>query len=251
MQENKWLITFKKNPQAKTRLFAFHHSGGGASTYFPWIKDLSPAVELIAIQLPGREGRFHEPLSNRIEDIVRNVSNEFAFYTDKPFFIFGHSLGALLSFEFAKFIRKTRSISPYYIIVSANKAPHIPLRRKSFSQLDIPSLKAELALYGGINKEILDNEEFFNIFYPILMNDFSIFENYSYKNSQPFLCDMLALSGTQDQSVQKKEILAWARHIKGHFKHISFPGDHFFLKSNQIKILKIINHIGENYPSKV
>lgn len=251
MQENKWLLTFKKNPQARTRLIAFHHSGGGASAYFPWVKHLSPSVELIALQLPGREGRFQEPLLNRVEDIIHYVSKEFALYTDKPFFIFGHSLGALLSFEFAKSIQKTYSVSPHYIIVSASKAPHLPLRRKSFSQLGASSLKAELTLYGGISQEIIENEDLFDIFCPILKNDFSIAENYNYRKSEPLLCNMLALSGSQDQSVQEEEIVAWAQHIQGHFTHISFPGDHFFLKQHQPKILEIINHIGENYPLKV
>lgn len=251
MQENKWLLTFKKNPQARTRLIAFHHSGGGASAYFPWVKRLSPSIELITLQLPGREGRFQEPLLNQAEDIIYNVSKEFAIYTEKPFFIFGHSLGALLSFEFAKFIQDTYSVSPHDIIVSASKAPHLPWRRKSFSQLDVSSLKAELTLYGGISQEILDNEELFNIFYPILTNDFSISENYIYKKSKPLLCNMIALSGSQDQSVQEEEILAWAQHTQGHFKHISFPGGHFFLKQHQLKILEIINHIGENYLPRI
>ncbi len=58
---------------------------------------------------------------------------------------------------------------------------------------------------------------------------------------------MLALSGSADNSVEEEEILAWSKYIKGHFKHISFSGDHFFLKRHQKKILEIINYIGENY----
>lgn len=247
MQETKWFLTFKKNLQATTRLFAFHHSGGGASAYFPWVKDLSPSIELVAIQLPGREGRFHEPLINRVEDITYNLSKGFSQYTDKPFFIFGHSLGALLGFEFAKSIQETYLIRPHHIILSATKAPHLPLCRNSLSQLDAPTLKAELSLYGGIANEIINDEELFNLFSPMLRSDFSIYENYHYSETHPLLCNMLALSGSADNSVQEEEILAWSQHTKGQFKHISFPGDHFFLKRHQNKILEIINHIGENH----
>lgn len=247
MQKAKWFVTFKKNLEAKIRLIAFHHSGGAASTYFPWVKDLSSSIELMAIQLPGREGRFHEPLINRIEEITYNLSKEFLHYTDKPFFIFGHSLGALLGFEFAKSVQETYTTVPHHIIVSATKAPHLPLRRNELSQLDTPNLKAELSSYGGVANEIINDEELFNLFSPILRSDFSIYENYRYIETQSLLCNMLALSGAADHSVQEEEILAWSQHIKGHFKHISFSGDHFFLKRHQKKILEIINYIGESY----
>ena len=247
MVKNKWFLTFKQNSCAKTRIFCFHHSGGGASAYFPWVKQLSSSLELVAIQLPGREDRFSETLVNNIDDIVSSLNTNFLRYMDKPFFIFGHSLGALLGFEFAKSVQQKYNITPQHIIVSATKAPHLPLRRKNLSQLDLINLKEELTLYNGIDKDILNNEELFNLFIPIFRNDFLLYEKYKCLDLSPLFCDMTTLSGTFDQSVKEEEILAWEKYTQGQFKHISFPGDHFFVKQFQKEIVEIINQIAEKY----
>ncbi|MBW8308814.1 MAG: hypothetical protein K0M45_04135 [Candidatus Paracaedibacteraceae bacterium] len=95
-------LEYKKNPNAALRLFCFHHSAGGASAYYPWAESLSPNIEMVAIQFPGRENRFIEPLNNDLKNIVAELSKRFELYKDNPFFVFGHSLGALVSFEFIK-----------------------------------------------------------------------------------------------------------------------------------------------------
>ena len=245
--EQSWYLEYKKNPHATLRLFCFHHSGGGASAYFPWVEQLSSNIELIAVQLPGREDRFTEPLSNNLNHIINKLSEGFCFYKDKPFFVFGHSLGALISYEFIKSIHQRYSLYPRHMIVSAAKAPHLPYRMNHLSKLDDTTLKKELSAYNGIDDLILGNDELLNLFLPIIRNDFSISENYRCVSSSVFPCDILALSGTHDQTVSEEETLAWSAYTTGKFKHLSFPGAHFFIKDHQKKILEIVNQIGDRY----
>lgn len=61
---NKWFITFKKQKNAYMRIFCFHYGGGSASIFRKWSQDILEEAELVAIQLPGREERFNEPLVN-------------------------------------------------------------------------------------------------------------------------------------------------------------------------------------------
>lgn len=240
-----WYLEHKKNPAATVRLFCFHHSGGGASTYYSWREYLSPHIEMVAIQLPGRENRFTEPLNNNVKDIAAQLSKKFVLYKDKPFFVFGHSLGALIAFEFIKAVNQLYSLYPYHTIVSAAKAPHLPFRRKKLSQLDNIALKDELKIYNGIDERILNNDELLDLFLPIIKNDFSIYENYNFLESEKIPCDILALSGDQDQTVTQEEIFAWSKHTTGNFEHRSFSGKHFFIKDHKEKLLEIINQIGE------
>lgn len=237
----------KKKPNATIRLFCFHHSGGGASAYYPWLEFLSPSIELIAIQLPGRENRFNEPLNNNLKNIIDQLSDGFRIYKDKPFFVFGHSLGGLLSFEFIKSIQELYSICPRHIIVSATKAPHLPFRMKHLSKLSDGALKEELKVYDGLDERILHHDELLKLFLPIIRSDFSIYENHNYSNSKPFPCDILALFGKHDHTVTQEEILAWAAYTTGKFEHLSFPGGHFFIKNHQKRILQIINTITTKY----
>src|SRR3990167_5003550 len=232
VKNQNWFLEYKKNPNSKIRLFCFHHSGGGASAYYPWIDHLSPYIEMIAIQLPGRENRFTEPLNNSLTDITAKLTEGFKVYTDKPFIVFCHSLGALVSFEFMKSVHQLYSLYPRHMIVSATKAPHLPFRMKHLSKLDDKTLKEELRIYNGIDERILNNEELLELFLPIIKSDFSISENYNFLESEPLPCDILALSGEQDQTVNQEEILGWAKYTTGKFEHLSFPGKHFFIKDH-------------------
>ena len=64
---------------------------------------------MIAIQFPGRENRFTEPLCNNLKDIVAKLRDGFSIYTDQPFFVFGHSVGALISLEFIQSLHQLYS----------------------------------------------------------------------------------------------------------------------------------------------
>jgi medium-chain acyl-[acyl-carrier-protein] hydrolase len=247
MNDQSWYLEYKKNPHAAIRLFCFHHSGGGASAFYPWVEHLSSSIEMIAIQLPGRENRFTEPLNNNLQDIITKLSEAFHTYKDKPFFVLGHSLGALLSFELIQSIYQLHSVYPCHMIVSAAKAPHLPFRMKHLSHLDNKTLKEELKAYNGIDEIIINNDELLDLFLPIIRSDFSISERYFYKNSVIFPCDILALSGIHDKTVNKEEILAWSAYTAGDFKHLSFPGEHFFIKEHQKNILELINQIAGRY----
>lgn len=241
MNDKKWYVEYKKNPHASMRIFCFPHSGGGASTYFSWSNLLSLTVELISIQLPGRENRFYDHLTNDLEFIIDNLSQEFTYYKEKPFVVFGHSLGALIAYEFVKSVYQSYGIYPQYMIVSGAKAPHLPFRIKKLSQLEDEELLQELKNYGEINDALLQNEQILKMFLPIFRSDFSIGENYNYKETVVFPFDILALAGSDDPTVNKKEILGWSGYTSGNFEFRIFPGGHFFLKSHTEEILSFIS----------
>jgi len=247
MNNNPCYLEYKEKPHALIRLFCFHHSGGGASAYYPWVDHISPYIEMVAIQLPGRESRFTEPLTNNLNYIIKELNEGFDIYKDKPFFVFGHSLGGIIAFEFVKSIHQHYSLYPRHIIISATKAPHFPFRMKPLSPLDDEALKEELKAYNGINERILENDELLSLFLPIIRSDFSISEKYCSADVTPLPCNILHLSGSQDWTVNEEEIQGWATHTSGKFEHISFPGGHFFLKDHQRDIIKLINQIGEDH----
>ncbi len=161
--------------------------------------------------------------------------------------MFGHSLGALLAFEFVKSVYERYSIFPCHMIISAAKAPHFPFRLKHLSKLDIASLKKELIFYGGMDERILYNDELLDLFLPIIRSDFSINENYKYVTSSPFPFDISALSGSSDPTITDKELLGWATYTTGKFEPIFFSGGHFFIKDHQEKVLELIKKIASKY----
>lgn len=246
MTSNPWFINYKNNPSKKISLFCFHHSGGGASTFFPWIEHLSPFIELIAIQLPGRETRFNEKLTNNLDKILESLSEGFNPFKETPFFLFGHSLGGLLAYEFAKKIYENYSVYPKHLIVSAAKAPHIP-RKRDLHTLDDRALTEKLKIFAGVDDKILDNEEFLKLFLPIIRSDFSISDNYKSSPIIPLQCDITHLSGKEDKTLNEQDILEWGKYTKVNFKSLTFQGGHFFIKNNQDAIIQYINDLASLY----
>ncbi|CAN0258598.1 unnamed protein product [Discosporangium mesarthrocarpum] len=96
---------------------------------------------------------------------------------DKPFALFGHSMGALVAFELALKLRADGGKrTPSHLIVSGCRPPH--LRGASVatvpvvSQLPRDQLIEHLVLLGGIAGELRDHEELLDFFLPTIRADY-------------------------------------------------------------------------------
>jgi len=99
--------TFQAKAQSSPSLFLFPVCRGGASAFASWADLMPPEVEHCAVQLPGRETRLREKPVVRLPPLVRAVRESLRPYLYKPFAFFGHSMGALISFELAREFRRT------------------------------------------------------------------------------------------------------------------------------------------------
>ena len=63
-----WVRRFHPAPHARTRLICFPHAGGSATFYFPVSRAMSPAVDVLAIQYPGRQDRRGEACIDDLPD---------------------------------------------------------------------------------------------------------------------------------------------------------------------------------------
>lgn len=237
-----WVESLKPNPNAKLRLFCCHHSGVGASTYFPWINHIPNFVELKAIQLPGREARFGEPLLTNLDSVITGLMEEFTSFLDKPYLLFGHSVGALIVYELSKKLQMENAVLPKTLIVSGCRAPHlIPLQ--TMHTLPDQEFIKKLMEYNGTPDEVINNQDLLELFLPILRADFCIGETYCYQKSQPLNCDIVAIGGAQDATVSIDRLKEWRLHTALEFSLQLFPGDHFFVKSALPEVLAFISHI--------
>lgn len=236
-------IKLKAVSQPEIRLFCFPHAGAGASAFKDWSKHLLPTVEMLAVQLPGRENRFSEPLINHMPIIVNQLVEEFKEYRDKPLIVFGHSLGALIGYEFVKAVEDKYGVTPNHLIISGARAPHLARFREPLSQLDDAMLTNVLRRYNGIDKNIIENTELLELFLPIIRNDLSLIENYQNRKRLPLSCGILAFAGEEDETVPCEQVEAWSQYTNSNFKFLTFPGGHFFIRSNTPQIMEIINEI--------
>ena len=121
-----WIFCSKKRPDAKARLFCFPYAGSGASVFYEWSEYISTEIEICSINLPGHEGRIKENPYRELMKLVNDLALVIDPFLDKPFFFFGHSMGAHISFYLARYLRRSNIPGPMHMFVSGAKAPHLP-----------------------------------------------------------------------------------------------------------------------------
>lgn len=242
-----WFVTFNKQKSPILRLFCFHYAGGSASIFRQWSKDIIKEVEVVAIQLPGREERFDEPQLSNICEVIDNLCLNFADYTNKPFIFFGHSIGAMIAFEFTRALRKHSMLQPKHLIISGAKAPQVPITKSPIHSLPTVKFIEELKKYNGTPDHIINDEEMMSIFIPTLRADFCVAETYKYIGEEPFNHPITAFGGLNDDTFDSQNLQKWQTQTTSSFESYFFPGDHFFINSSYDKVIKIVNFILQNY----
>ena len=240
-KKSDWFVTFKPKHNASMRLFCFHYGGAGVSIFRSWANDVIDYAEVIAIQLPGREERYNEPLLKNIQSVVEELSLNFNEYTSKPFIFFGHSLGALIAFEFARELRRKGMPQPMHLIVSGTKAPHIIHEKPPIHSFLDEKFIRELKKYNGIPHSIIENKELISIFLPAIRSDFCIYETYEHKNECPLSYPITALGGLSDDTFDRKNLIEWKDQTGHSFKHCFLAGNHFFIKDSYKEVIAIVN----------
>lgn len=240
---NAWLHNYKPGQQARLRLFCWPYAGGGASIFRLWPQRLSPLVEVIPIQLPGRESHlFQDPIPD-LNILLDELTRVLVPYLDKPFAFFGHSMGALISFELARSLRARGLPEPHQLCVAAHRAPQLPNRFAPVHQLPRAAFLRTLHRLAGTPGELLENSEAMDIFLPVLRADFALCEQYAYAPQDPLRAPISVLGGLDDDRVLRSELEAWREQTQGSFSLQMFPGNHFFLQSSEAQVLSIVSQL--------
>jgi surfactin synthase thioesterase subunit len=98
-RRNPWFRRYPVTEPPRARLVGFHHAGGSASLFRPWGASLPPWIEVVGVQLPGRDERAGEAHCRSLVDVVDALERHITPLLDLPVYFFGHSMGAIVAFE--------------------------------------------------------------------------------------------------------------------------------------------------------
>ena len=226
-----WFAYNHPSPDAKLRLFCFPFAGGGASFYRNWSQDLPEGIDVCPVQLPGRETRMREKAFTRIDPLIREVSAALLPWLDKPYCLFGHSMGALVVFELARHLVAAHSSAPMHLFVSGFNAPQ--LEYKSALRHDLPEKEfmAQLTSMEGTPKEVLESPELMRLLIPLLRSDCAVCDFYTYANEPQVSCPISVYGGNEDYETPKASLEDWHVQSGSTFDCRIFQGGHFFLQT--------------------
>jgi surfactin synthase thioesterase subunit len=192
------------------------------------------------VQFPGREERAAEPTIASWPDLVAPLASALAAMLDRAFVFYGHSLGAVVSFEVARWLRRHRGIGPSRLLVSGRRAPHLPDHDPSMWDASDEEMITRLRELRGTPPEILGNPELFALIAPRLRADFRLADTYRYEADEPLACPITAFGGTDDPECRDERLDGWSQHTCGGFTKFVLDGDHFFLHSREHELLALI-----------
>ena len=236
-----WIAGRKPSLQTRLRLFCFPYAGGSALIFRTWSNALPADVEVCPVQLPGRSTRLMERPFTEMSLLMQVLAPALFSLLDKPFAIFGHSLGALVGFELARQLRRQYGINPVRLFVSAGRAPQTLRRGSPIHNLPTKEFVAELRRLNGTPTEVLEQEELMEIMLPLLRADFALYETYVYSGEPPLDCPISTFGGAQDREVSHGDLEAWRDETTAVFSSRMLPGDHFFLNTARPLLLQMIS----------
>src|SRR5581483_12002019 len=156
---SQWLVCPKPNPRASLRLFGAPYAGGRAMIFKSWTESLPDSVEIFGFEPPGRGIRLREAAFKRIGPLVESVTAALLPYLDKPFVLFGHSMGARIVFEIARNLRRENRPMPRHLFVSGSPAPQIKDEDPPTYNLPEAEFIDEVRKLNGTPKEVLEHQE--------------------------------------------------------------------------------------------
>jgi medium-chain acyl-[acyl-carrier-protein] hydrolase len=175
-----------------------------------------------------------------MDALVQAVGGALLPYLDMPFAFFGHSMGASISFELARLLRREGRRLPLHLYISGRRAPHIIDRDPPLHHLPEPELLDELRQLNGTPTEVLEHPELMAMMLPLLRADFSVAETYICKPEPPLDTPITVFGGLADKDITRKDLEAWEEHSTASFKLRMLAGDHFFLNTSQPVLLRLL-----------
>lgn len=222
---DRWFVT-GETPAAQVLLFCLPYAGGGASAYRAWASAFPSTVGVHPVQLPAREGRIAEPGGFDIAGVTDAILAR----ADRPYAIYGHSMGGRLGFEVVRELRRRGARLPRTMYVAGSRAPDRAEPLSTLADADDATLIGRIVSMGGVPPEVFEEPELRDLALAVLRTDLTWISRYRYVEEEPLPVPLIAYAGEADPVAPVTALAAWARHTTGGFELRTVPGGHFFLR---------------------
>lgn len=224
----------------KITIFFLPFAGGSKYSYNQF-KQLAPSwMKVLPLDLPGRGSRFQEELLSNVDDVVDDLFRQIKDYTNEPYAIYGHSMGATLAYLVTRRVIEEGHNAPLHLFLTGSSGPASGRKRKVRSTLPKQEFIEEVQTMGGSPDEVLKDASLMEFFEPILRSDFKVLESYKHTPKTPLNIPITIIIGA-DEEITEEEGRAWQKETAKPIDFRVMPGNHFFILDAYKDILYLIS----------
>jgi surfactin synthase thioesterase subunit len=155
-----------------------------------------------------------------------------------PISAFGHSMGALVAFEFVR-IAEAAGIEVSALTASAAAAPCQAAAKPPHPNSDEDILN-HLASLEGTDADVFAHRELMRLMLPVIKADYRAFDAYSCSNDVKVAAAIRALGGDQDPYVTLGDLYGWGKHSDS-LDVTVFDGGHFYLNQHLDAVAELVS----------
>jgi surfactin synthase thioesterase subunit len=223
------------------RLLCLPFAGGGASFFKAWRRIEPSSVDVVGIQLPGRENLIRQAAATTVHDAVAavlpTVMTELA--EPGPICLFGHSSGAVVAFELGRRLGELAPGRLDRLFVSGSAAPWAG-RPGRATGLPDDEFIAAVQDFAGATHPALAEPRLRALLLPPLRADVQMHENYKTPNPTTVDVPITAIRGADDVLISAPATKDWGRATTAGFDYVELPGGHMYLNEQSTELLDLV-----------
>ncbi len=223
------------------RLFVLHHAGGSHVLYRHWPAGLPDTWDVRLLDAPGHGFLLDQPQiadAGLLADfLLRHIEPEL----NRPYALFGHSMGALLAYEITRRAVGRGLPQPVWVGVSARPAPQLVVPGRRYHALPGGELRDRLKDLGGTPDSVFDDLGLWDLFEPVIRGDLRLVETWRHTaGAGPLPVALSAYAGAEDRHASPARMAGWDEHSEHFLGLRSFDGGHFYFQDDPRPLLRRI-----------